>query len=142
MTVVVGSLDNVLFEILKVVGIHQDNERVHVKPQIGNIRTSAATKKRKYQKVTMDFKFDSSCFARPEGISALMNSSYSVYFGFPPEEVTPETMALGNDTSETYAQLLDKYPELQQLWADFLPKWKAAYARALEGSDSGGSDRE
>lgn len=134
MTTVIGSLENVLFEQLKVQGIRQQQNLVHMRPQIRTLTPSAPTKSKKFHSVKVEFAFDSSCFVDPKSIHAFLVGTHSHIFGFRPHDLTPETIKLGADTGATHKRLLDKYPELKQLWNDFLPKWEAAYARALENS--------
>jgi hypothetical protein len=114
-------------------------------PTVIPISTAAASPrgKKKYTRMNVDLAIDRSIFKQPDSIHMLVNKTLeiSVVMAIPKHHFNDEGLNHYDSAISNMDTQLDKHPELKSLLDEFLPKWKAAFDKAVEVEASEKNDQ-
>lgn len=140
--VIAGGMKNVLFDVLKshsireVLGVNKD--MVLVQPALVGWQTSAPNSKRKYGVVTLKLGFIPDAFENKlKSVEALNpeNLGLILYTCVKGEYLSEQAKKYSANADTYLDEVFARYPQLGELFNEFLQKWEAAYAEAIRKED-------
>lgn len=135
-----GNAKSLLYEYLKSHGLKTGEGLVFVRPVLmgSKMMGKAIRGKRKNIEMHLKLALAAEAFNEPETITMLNDprTVISVSVGIPEKHFTEKGLWLSDDSNRKLDDIFAKHPELGELFNEFVPKWEAAFQRALDKQDA------
>lgn len=128
-----------LLKVLQLVGVEQGaKDSIIIQPALVGWESKAPTRKRKFAELKLKLGLSPDLFREPESINyvdpIVEGVDLVVFMAIDKRRFNAEGLRVAEESGSNF---IARHPELAELLDDFLPKWKAAYARAIAAEKDG-----